>query len=38
VADGEVEGVVAGLEERCAELGRLRDTLHARREELLLAG
>jgi hypothetical protein len=38
VADGEVEGVVAGLEERCEELGRLRDTLHARREELLLAG
>ncbi|MCP2361422.1 hypothetical protein HD597_008442 [Nonomuraea thailandensis] len=38
VADGEVEGVVARLGERCVELGRLRDTLNARREELLLAG
>ncbi|WP_344471890.1 hypothetical protein [Nonomuraea monospora] len=36
VTDGEVEGLVARLGERCGELARLRDTLRARREELLL--
>ncbi|MFC5832389.1 hypothetical protein [Nonomuraea insulae] len=33
---GELQEVVARLEERCRELGHLRDRLRARREELLL--
>ncbi|MCF6474836.1 hypothetical protein FAF44_41645 [Nonomuraea sp. MG754425] len=37
-ADDEVEEVAERLGERCREMVRLRETLHVRREELLLGG